>query len=474
MVESEPEIICPAMSHWQPGTPIQNGRYIIAKVLGYGGAGVTYRAQEKPEKKWVAIKTLNALMQTRADFQKHQERFVQEAFRLAKCSHPHIIRVDNICQEEKLWCLVMEYVGGGNLRQYAHTKAGLSETEALRYIQQIGSALQYVHQQGFLHRDVKPANIMLREKNREAVLIDFGLAREFVQDEIETHTNSRTESFAPLEQYERRAKRGAYTDVYALAATLYYILTLQLPFPAPFRQQGATLIAPKTHNPHLSERTNYAILKGMELLPGDRPASIREWLALFSAPAPASKPPPPPSVKIPTLPQAIAVPTSTPTIHPVYSVPSASSVGLDYSFLQNLLSLARLREADVETARLLLKLADRQKAGWLDRVHVENLPCEDLKLLDQIWLKGTSNRFGFSVQKAIYQKLAPHLEYEAQCWKVFCTQVGWRTSNRLVPYKELNFSLWAPEGHLPALGSHLWGFTGWFAVLSQRLESCGL
>ena len=65
------------------------------------------------------------------------ERFIQEAFRLAKCSHPHVIRVDNICQEGPLWCMVMEYVAGGNLRQYAQSKGGLPVAEALRYIQQI-------------------------------------------------------------------------------------------------------------------------------------------------------------------------------------------------------------------------------------------------------------------------------------------------------------------------------------------------
>jgi serine/threonine protein kinase len=76
------------MSHWQPGTTIQEGRYTIAKILGYGGSGVTYRAQESSTGDWVAIKTLNALMQTRSDFGKHQERFVQEAFRLANVAIP--------------------------------------------------------------------------------------------------------------------------------------------------------------------------------------------------------------------------------------------------------------------------------------------------------------------------------------------------------------------------------------------------
>ncbi|MDJ0511641.1 MAG: serine/threonine-protein kinase [Crocosphaera sp.] len=271
------------MSNWKTGTRLQSGRYEIDKVLGYGGSGITYRAQENPQGNFVAIKTLNSLIQNKEDFSKHQERFIQEAFCLAKCNHAHVIKVHHVCQEEELWCMVMDYVAGGTLRQYVNYKKGLAEAEALKYIQQIGSALTYIHEQGFIHRDVKPGNIMIRKSDMQAILIDFGLAREFVQDKIQTHTNSRTESFAPLEQYELRAKRGAYTDVYALAATLYYILTLQLPFPAPFREQGANLITPKQHNPNISDPINYAILQGMELRPKNRPQSIGEWLTLLKA-----------------------------------------------------------------------------------------------------------------------------------------------------------------------------------------------
>ncbi|MEB3248178.1 MAG: serine/threonine-protein kinase [Merismopediaceae bacterium] len=498
------------MSHWQPGKSIQGGKYVIAKVLGYGGAGVTYAAQERPEKRWLAIKTLNALMQTRSDFSQHQERFIQEAFRLAKCTHQHIIRVDNICQEGTLWCMVMEYISGGNLRQYAIAKGGLGEEEALHYIQQVGSALDYVHSQRFLHRDVKPANIMLRGKTKEAVLIDFGLAREFVQDEVETHTNSRTESFAPIEQYERRAKRGAYTDVYALAATLYYILTLQIPFPAPFRAQGAILIPPKQHKPSISDRLNAAILTGMEVKPEDRPPSIPAWLELLSnsqilVPAPDRRLPPPVSPPVPSSPPPLAYPSPTvrpqttrsqnqptvsppprstkripaldtkaPTVHPLEAINLVSAAEINYIPLQQYLTQAQFREADQETGRILLRLAEREKAGWLDKPHVELLPCEDLTTINQLWTAGTNYHFGFSTQKKLYLSLGGTLEHNADIWKTFCDRVGWRQNNRMVTYKDLNFTVWAPEGHLPMLGLQIWGFTGWFAALMARLEQCNL
>lgn len=268
-------------SYWKVGYAIQRGRYVLDKVLGAGGAGITYRAKDTKTDEVVAIKTLNATIQAQPDFTKHQERFIQEAFRLAKCSHPHVIQVDDVCQEGELWCMVMEYIDGGNLETLVKQKGGFSEAEAIKYISEVGSALTYIHEQGILHRDVKPANIMLRKEKNEAVLIDFGLARDFIEDKTQIHTNSRTEGFAPLEQYLRSAKRGAYTDVYALAATLYYLLTLQIPFPAQFRNQGINLIPPQNHNQSLSNRTNYAIIKGMELEAENRPQSVAEWLGLL-------------------------------------------------------------------------------------------------------------------------------------------------------------------------------------------------
>ncbi len=484
------------MSNWKPGTRLQNGRYEINKVLGYGGSGITYRAKEYPKGNPVAIKTLNVIIQNQPDFSRHQERFIQEAFCLAKCNHPHVIKVHNVCQEKELWCMVMDYISGGTLRQYVNYKNGISEEEALKYIQQIGSALTYIHEQGFIHRDVKPGNIMLRKKDRQAILIDFGLAREFVQDKIQTHTNSRTESFAPLEQYELTAKRGAYTDVYALAATLYYILTLQLPFPAPFRQQGATLIPPKRHNFNISDAVNVAILQGMELQAKKRPQSIQEWLKMLTVKQvgmtrernlrnarqillnPARKEQLSTSVKSDSYLTANTIePISqskqeTKTAQNISKIPSISDSGINYKNLQEFLTVGKLKEADKETAKIILKLTNREKQGWIDQHHIEKLPCHDLKIINQLWYEASNGRFGFSVQKNLYESLGGQQEYNAKIWRDFGDRVGWRKNNNWLSYKELNFNLWASQGHLPMLGMQFWGFTGWLTVLINRLNSC--
>jgi serine/threonine protein kinase len=279
---------------WNPGQQLQSGKYTIDRILGWGGAGITYLARQQDarrDQEWVVIKTLKDELRLNPKWANHQTRlqqdFLNEALKLAQCRHPHVVQVKELIREETsegaIDGLVMEYVQGNDLAR--HLGDGiLPETEALRYIRQIGAALTVVHSIGLLHRDVKPQNIMLRAGTSEAVLIDFGLAREFMPDLTQTHTESRTEGFAPLEQYDRRAKRGAYTDVYALAATLYCLLTGTVPRPAPTRSAGVPLKSPKQHNPAISARVNKAILRGLELKPEDRPQSMQAWLNLLEDP----------------------------------------------------------------------------------------------------------------------------------------------------------------------------------------------
>jgi serine/threonine protein kinase len=266
---------------WESGNQLQSGKYTIDKELGEGGFGITYRATDN-NKRYVAIKTLNDTVQRRPDFAKFQQDFLNEAIKLAKCTHPHIVRIDEVIQEGALWCMVMEYIDGKDLASLVENQGALSEVQALRYIQQIGEALIVVHNNGFLHRDIKPQNIMLRSGNSQAVLIDFGIARDFTQNLTKTHTQMLADGFAPIEQYDKKAKRGAYSDVYALAATLYAILTGEVPTMSPVRAIGTSLVEPKEINSSISERVNQAIIKGMEIKASDRPQSIEDWLTLLS------------------------------------------------------------------------------------------------------------------------------------------------------------------------------------------------
>ncbi len=285
------------MRYWDKGDELNNGKFIVEQLLGSGGFGVTYKIKRTRTNKLFALKTLNIEAQNRSDFQQLQVKFINEAIALASCRHPNIVRVyPQGFREGKLWCMVMEYVEGEDLDRYLDKNGKLAESKAIAIITKVGNALSFVHQQGLLHRDIKPANILLRSSDLTPVLIDFGLAREFISQQSMSMTNSRTESFAPIEQYQRQGNFGPWTDVYALAATLYVLLTDRLPLPAKFRQETEyDLTPPQKYEPQISERVNEAIVKGMEIEPGDRPSSVKEWLDLLTPSQPKAKPQPKPA-----------------------------------------------------------------------------------------------------------------------------------------------------------------------------------
>lgn len=296
---------------WQPDQEINKGRFIIqGKALGSGGFGITYKALEPKTGKLYAIKTLNQQMQLREYFSEQQVKFINEALTIKGFHHPHILKVYEVIQESELFGVMMEYIDGVTLFQYVQNQGQLSESEALLYIDQIGKALEYIHEKGHLHRDIKPSNILLRENKQEAVLIDFGLTRSIATKSM---TQDKTFGYAPIEQYRRKGSFGSYTDVYALAATLYYLVTADglkkegkfTPVPAQNRKyDNEPLAEPKYYNSRISQRVNDAILQGMEIEPENRTATVlkfRENLGLVVQPR--RTPPPNPHPLTPS-PQA--------------------------------------------------------------------------------------------------------------------------------------------------------------------------
>ena len=418
---------------WQSGQQINNGRFIIqGKPLGSGGFGTTYKALEPSTGKLYAIKTLNQQMQLREDFAEQQVKFINEALTIKGFDHQHILKVHEVIQEDQLFGVVMEYIDGVTLFQYIRQKGQLTESEALLYIDQVGQALEYIHAKGSLHRDIKPANILLRQNKQEAVLIDFGLTRSIATKSM---TASLTEGYAPIEQYRRKGSFGSHTDVYALAATLYYLLTADglnkegefSPVPAQNRKyDDEPLPAPKHYNSRISQRVNDAILAGMEIEPEKRTPTVlkfRENLGLVSGGNPGE-------------------------------VQLKSSCGMDYTRLCDLLKAGKWKEADQETQRVMLAVAKPEKEDWLDDKSIDNFPCEDLRTIDQLWVKYSDGRFGFSVQKRIYQGLGGTREYNSEIWQKFGDKVGWRKVGwRKRPswlyYTDITFDKKAPEGHLP-------------------------
>ena len=266
---------------WVAGDRLQGGKYTIERELGGGRFGITYLVRNRNSDRLV-VKTLNDDL-LRSLTQQERERletmFGQEALKLERCKHKHIVQVAEVFKEGEHWCLVMEYVDGDSLA-YLRPPI-LSEADALRYIEQIGEALIVVHQNGLIHRGVHPGNILLRnrEGQLEGVLIDFGLALDFDHILTTRRTKEVSDGFTPPELYAKGTIARACSDIYSLAATLYKLLTGKTPVNAVKRKvDGEHLVSPKEFTPQISDHVNRAILTGMKLDPKQRPQSMRKWL----------------------------------------------------------------------------------------------------------------------------------------------------------------------------------------------------
>ena len=447
---------------WTPGQGLNGDRYIIEGKLGEGGFGVTYLAQKAQNRQRVVIKTLKDELLRDPNFAWFRDKFRDEALLLSLCRHPNIVQIDNYFTQGNLPCIAMEYVAGEYLWKWVERRGILSETEALNYIRKVGEAVIVVHEKGLLHRDIKPQNIMVRD-NQDAVLIDFGLARGFIPDRTQQMTFGLTHGFAPPEQYGEMGRFAEYTDVYALAATLYYMLTRTPPTAAFMRALNHPLKPPFQINPNISDAVHRAIMKGMEMKETKRPQSVQKWLAML------------PQATIgnwgqrggvlPRIPSPFAPPQPVKTIPNPFAPPQpVNLISVDYSQLDRLLASGKWKEADQETYKKMLEAASRKEDGWLRSEDIDRFPCEDLRTIDQLWVKYSNGRFCFSVQKRIYESLGGTREYDEKIWEAFGDRVGWRVNNEWLSYKDLKFNTKAQIGHLPSMK----GRVGVLSLLSRR------
>jgi serine/threonine protein kinase len=260
-----------------PGDRLDGDRYKIERVLGCGRFAITYLAIDGKKQNRVAIKTLNDSAKVHPDLGKLRQTFRDEAMQLKAIDHPHVVKVERLFEEDGAPCVVMEHIAGADLQELGR----LSVAEAMRYIRQVGSALDYIHGRGLIHRDVRPANIRLRAGEPAAVLIDFGSALNFSDELSATQTASHTNGCAAPEAYTSRGDRGSYTDIYSLGATLYTILEGKAP-PDALERHPKGKNVPLTFSGQYDAKIRRLIEKAMALNPADRPKSAAEWLQSFS------------------------------------------------------------------------------------------------------------------------------------------------------------------------------------------------
>lgn len=236
-------------TRWLPLMHILNGRYMLGKVLGEGGFGITYIGIDLNLQSRVAIKeyfplglvsrettgvtrtSVSPLTGEKGNiYDNGLRKFVEEAQGVSKFdSLEGIVTVKDFFFENATAYMVMEYLDGSTLKAYLKEHEGkIPAEQALKYIRPIIEALQKVHESGMIHRDISPDNIMLTKEGK-VKLIDFGSARALTRDENQTFTIMLKHGYAPPEQYQTKGNQGPWTDVYGICATLYRMITGKVP-----------------------------------------------------------------------------------------------------------------------------------------------------------------------------------------------------------------------------------------------------
>ena len=247
------------MQQLQPNTTLQGGKYRIEQVLGQGGFGITYLATQVLSNRQVAIKELfiggsgqaindrrgNLVVVTnsanQASFNQQKEKFKKEALRLANLNHPNLVKVHEFFEENGTAYYVMDYIEGESLRTKLNREGALSESLVLKYLQQLLPALETAHKQSIWHLDIKPENIMV-DRYGHVYLIDFGASKHVEPNSTLTTSLALayTPGYCPPElldlsnetpEYYLQAIKdiGPWSDIYALGATIYNLLTDSIP-----------------------------------------------------------------------------------------------------------------------------------------------------------------------------------------------------------------------------------------------------
>lgn len=279
--------------------------YEIREVLGQGGFGITYLAQDKNLDHEVAIKEYlpsdlairtedNSLQSLSSDHDKQYhwglKSFIDEARTLGQFKHPNIVRVRNVFEANNTAYMIMDYELGETLQDILNRRKILEQEDIETVIFPIIDGMKTIHAHGFIHRDIKPANIFIRVDG-DPVLLDFGSARQSLEESQGTITSIFSKGYAPIEQYNTSEdQQGPWTDIYALGATMYRTISGIPPCDAIDRSSAISMTNRDTFvsaNEIGEGRYSTALLNAidyaMKFKKEDRPQTISEWQTYFYA-----------------------------------------------------------------------------------------------------------------------------------------------------------------------------------------------
>ncbi len=286
--------------------------YEIQSLLGFGGFGITYLGRDMNLNQSVAIKEFfpQNYVQRKSDFTIEpgdginreyyywgMERFLEEARTLARFRHPNIVRVLSVFEDFGTAYMIMELERGYSLGEAIRLGHVNNEAIILDVAVSMLGGLRLIHQAGFIHRDIKPGNILLRE-DQSLVLIDFGSARQPHPQETENLTAIVSKGYAPFEQYDagNEEQQGPWSDIYGLAATLYHAVTCSAPVDSMTRAmallnnaEDPLVPASRKARGLYSEKLLNAIDAGLIVRASERPQDTASWLLMFPEHVPESR-----------------------------------------------------------------------------------------------------------------------------------------------------------------------------------------
>ncbi len=277
-----------------PGTELFRGQYLIGRVLGHGGFGITYLARDINLDTIVAIKEYlpnGFAYRTSGDtqvryygeerkelFEYGIEKFLEEARALARFQrYPGVVSVFNFFKENGTAYFVMEYIEGMTVKQYLQQAGGyLPWNTAVQLVMPVVETLKVVHEAGVIHRDISPDNIFLCDDGLIKVL-DFGAARQAMGEQSQSLSVILKQGYAPFEQYSSSGKQGPWTDVYATAATLYKMVTGSVPPEATERIRDDSLRSAQLFKQNVPDKAQKLMLKALAVQPEKRLRNMEEF-----------------------------------------------------------------------------------------------------------------------------------------------------------------------------------------------------
>jgi serine/threonine protein kinase len=434
-------------------------RYAPQSILGQGGFGRTFLAidEDKPSKPFCVIKQFLPQAQGTDSIEKASQLFAQEAERLEELGkHPQIPELMAYFTADNRQYLVQEFVKGETLEAELNKNGVFAEKQVRELLIELLEILQFVHSKQVIHRDIKPENIIRRSADNKLFLVDFGAAK-VVEQKQRTVTGTIIGSAEYCAPEQSMGKPKFISDLYSLGVTCLHLLTYISPFDLYDVMEGEWVWRDYLNGNFVSDELGNILERLASPLPKQRYQSVAEVLNVLNP---------------------VSFNRRTPPPNPLLACEEGglnSSVGMDYSTLGELLAGGMWEEADEETARVMLAVAKREKEGWLDIESIDKFPCPDLRTIDQLWVKYSNGRFGFSVQKRIYESLGGSRKYNGKIWEAFADKVGWRKAGYWLYYSDIIYDIKAPSAHLPTFkkngGSVVAGWSG-VSSLASRLIIC--